>query len=79
MGRTEDLSFKLDGLTPPKKLDLELSQAFLSALLEADHSDFRAQGPGHLTGPQLKPRLAPYFLVQVSGLGWLAWAGPLPW
>ena len=50
VGRAEELSFKLDGLTPPKKLDLELSEAFLSGLLEADHSDFQAQGPGHLTG-----------------------------
>ncbi len=44
------LTFKLDGLTPPKPLDLELSEAFLSGLLEAADSDFRAQGPGHLTG-----------------------------
>jgi uncharacterized protein len=50
VGRSQELSFKLDELSPPKQLDLELEESYLSGLLEAAESDFRAQGLGHLIG-----------------------------
>jgi len=44
------LSFKLDDLTAPKALDIELDEALLSRLLAEAAGDFKAQGPGRFTG-----------------------------
>jgi uncharacterized protein len=49
-GRSPELSFKLDELTPLKQLDLEIGEELLTRFLVEAGSDFRAQGPGRVTG-----------------------------
>ncbi len=48
--RAPNLTFKLDELSPPKALDIELHEQFLSRVLEEAGSEFRAAGAGRLVG-----------------------------
>ena len=45
-----ELVYKLDELVPPKRLDIELSEEFLSQVFTDAQSEFKAQGAGRLVG-----------------------------